>query len=347
MARKIRLCALLLILLLLGGCLTANTDIPLEESSSRRPPESSGAESSTAPSSAAEPAKGTPVPAAASQPEPTAEPTPAFTPYQAPELATARFDPSAASGENGVLIDLSGVSKGYVAVSAVGEARMKFRVEMGEQVYNYDLPSDGTPTVYPLQCGDGSYIFRALTNTVGSKYALAYSAEAAVRMEDEFQPFLRPSQYVDYDADSKCVQLAAELASQQPDALGVVKAVVEYICGNVTYDKEKAATVSKGYLPSPDETLASGKGICFDYASLAAAMLRSQGIPTKMIFGNVEPDGLYHAWNMFYTEESGWVTLDYQVDEGTWSRLDLTFSANGADQEFIGDGTHYTDVYFY
>ena len=37
---------------------------------------------------------------------------------------------------------------------------------------------------------------------------------------------------------------------------------------DVTYDEDKAATVETGYLPDIDETLSTGKGICFDYAGL-------------------------------------------------------------------------------
>ena len=76
-------------------------------------------------------------------------------------------------------------------------------------------------------------------------------------------------------------------------------------------------------------------------------MLRSQGIPTKMVFGDVSPDDIYHAWNMFYTEETGWVTVKYEVKAGSWNRLDLTFSANGADSSFIGDGGNYLDELYY
>ena len=39
---------------------------------------------------------------------------------------------------------------------------------------------------------------------------------------------------------------------------------------NISYDEEKARTVESGYLPDVDETLESGKGICFDYAALNA-----------------------------------------------------------------------------
>ena len=91
----------------------------------------------------------------------------------------------------------------------------------------------------------------------------------------------------------------------------------------------------------------SGKGICFDYAALAASMLRSQGIPCKLIMGNVSPDDLYHAWNMFYTEETGWITVEFSVSAKSWNRLDLTFSANGEDQKFIGNGENYTDMKWY
>ena len=105
--------------------------------------------------------------------------------------------------------------------------------------------------------------------------------------------------------------------------------------------------MQSGYLSDPDSTMSTGKGICFDYAVLAAAMLRSQGIPTKMVFGYVAPNGIYHAWNMFYTKETGWVTVSFSVNKETWTRLDLTFSANGADSAFIGNGTNYADVYYY
>lgn len=347
MAQKIKLLPALLVFILLGGCMTAHTDIPLEELNSTSSPSALSSSPPSKQPSGSDPSSQEAVQSVPEEVRSQAPEEAGFTPYQAPEFARADFDPDAAQGANGVLMDLSGTEKGYVAVSAIGDARMKFRVEMGEKIYDYDLPSDGTPTVYPLQSGDGSYILRALTNTVGTKYAEAYSVETQVQLEDEFQPFLRPSQYVDYSEDSSCVKIAAELAAKEPDALGVVDAVFEYICSNVTYDKEKAAGIKKGYLPSPDETLSSGKGICFDYASLAAAMLRSQGIPTKMVFGNVQPNDLYHAWNMFYTDESGWVTVGYEVESNSWSRLDLTFSANGGDTEFIGDGTNYADMYYY
>jgi hypothetical protein len=50
---------------------------------------------------------------------------------------------------------------------------------------------------------------------------------------------------------------------------------------------------------------------------------------------------------MFYTKEEGWVTVEFKTNEEDWNRIDLTFSANGADPTFIGDGSNYAQVYQY
>ena len=270
-----------------------------------------------------------------------------FIPYAAPPFASSQYHEDLAEGDGVSFVDLSAVSEGYVAVSVSSAKRLKFQVLKDDATYNYDIASDGTPSVLPLQCGDGHYVFRVMENIEGSKYAQIYLTECDVTLLDEFQPFLRPSDYSNYAPDSACVKKAAELAAECGSALEVVSAVYDYICRTVVYDREKAATVQSGYLPVPDETMLTGKGICFDYASLAAAMLRSQGIPTKVIFGYVSPNDLYHAWNMFYTEESGWVTVKFEVSADTWTRMDLTFSAGGAPDEFVGDGSNYADLYSY
>ena len=276
-----------------------------------------------------------------------AEPGAEAGPYVAPPMKEAAFHPELAETGQRVMLDLSAVSDGVVAVSAQSDKRLKFQVVKGEEAYNYNLASDGTPSIFPLQCGDGEYRFRVMENVVDKKYAELFSRTVDVKLSDPFAPFLRPSDYVNFNADSACVKKAAELAKTAGTPLGLVAAVYGFVCQTVRYDEELARTVKSGYLPVPDRTMLSGKGICFDYAALAASMLRSQGIPTRMVFGYVAPDQLYHAWNMFYTEETGWVTVSFEVTANSWVRLDLTFAANGADSQFIGDGSNYADVYYY
>ena len=267
--------------------------------------------------------------------------------YRAPGMHVSSFHRDSAVGENGVLIDFSGAEEGYIGVSGQSSGRLKFQVIKDGDTYTYDLKSDGTPSIFPLQLEDGMYSFRVLENVSGTKYAVLYSIDETISIEDSFVPFLCASDYVNYTEKSACVKKAQELAASASDVNGVISAVYEYVCKTVKYDKVKAKTVQSGYLPDPDETLSTGKGICFDYASLTAAMLRSQGIPCKVIFGYVSPNEVYHAWNMFYTEEKGWVTVKFEISPKNWNRMDLTFSANGADGNFIGDGSNYKDVYCY
>ena len=266
--------------------------------------------------------------------------------YEVPEIEASYFNEEAAEYKNGAYIDTSNVSKGYVAVSAKSDARLKF-VVVKEETYYYNLSSEGDVSIFPLQSGDGDYIFKVMENISENKYACLFETSATVTLEDEFQPYLRMNDYVNYTEDSNCVKIAKGFSAASATDLDVISQVYDYVCDNVTYDRDKAENVQSGYVPDPDETLATGKGICFDYASLAASMLRSQGIPTKLIFGYVAPNGVYHAWNMFYTKESGWVSVEFSANEEEWTRMDLTFSANGSDSQFIGDGSNYAEVYQY
>lgn len=262
-------------------------------------------------------------------------------------IVLSPYNPDGLEGTPEAGVDTSSLSQGYVCAVGVSDSRLKFQVACGDAAYNYDLPQDGTPIVCPINMGDGSYTFRVMQNTSGDKYVELFSTSAQVALDSEFEPFIRPSFYCSYDASSAAVKKASELVADAANEGDVLRAVYSYIVSNVAYDNDKAAELATqtGYVPNPDETLASGKGICFDYASLAGAMLRSLGIPTKIITGYVSPDGIYHAWNMVYIDGS-WHTVEISVDPDTWTRVDLTFAASGA-LDTVGDGSGYTDRYVY
>ena len=263
--------------------------------------------------------------------------------YRAPSFASSPFNSSAAAGQNGAFIDTSSSGCGYVAAKASSGKRLKFQVIHDGTTYSYDLPGNSSPTSFPLQTGSGNYTFRVMQNTTGNKYATLYSVTKSVSLRDSFQPFLRPNQFVDYCSSSSCVRKAASLASSADSDVEVAASIYAYIRDHIRYDHAKASSVSSGYVPNPDSTLASGTGICFDYASLAAAMLRSQGIPTKLITGYVSPGSLYHAWNMIWLDSTGWIAVNLKATGGQWDRIDLTFAAGGANIS----GTGYTNRYTY
>lgn len=268
--------------------------------------------------------------------------------FQRPDLVLSPFDPEAAIEQNGALIDISHVQEGYVAASATSSSRLKFQVASDTYEYNYDLPSDGTPISCPLTAGDGTYTFTVWENTSGNRYVeLASVADTQVTLADEFQPFIRPSIYCDYNAESASTKLANDLCADAQNQGDVVRAVYDWIVNNVAYDEPKAIELADatGYIPFPDATISDQDGICFDYASLAAAMLRSQGIPCKIVTGTVSPDNIYHAWNMVYIDGT-WVDTYIDIESNTWTRIDTTFAAGGG-STYAGDGTNYTDRYTY
>ena len=209
------------------------------------------------------------------------------------------------------------------------------------------MPNDGTPIVYPLAFGDGAYTFRIMLNTQGNNYVELYSTTASVSLESEFAPFVMPNVYCDFNEESSCVKKARELVANSTNEAEALEAICTWIVDNVSYDDAKAEQLKSaaGYVPNPDETLAIGTGICFDYASLGAAMLRSQGIPTKIVTGYVSPGNIYHAWIMVYIDGT-WKSAQFSVSPNTWSRVDLTFAASGGGEN-VGDGESYTDRFVY
>lgn len=263
------------------------------------------------------------------------------------EPLLASFNEVPASESGVATIDTSGLANGYVGASAVSQTRLKFQVSLNGVDSNYDLPSDGTPIICPINMGDGAYTFTIYENTSENRYATVYGVSENVQMASEFEPFLRPNMFSWYDPSSACVAKANELTAGAANEGDALKSIYNWIVDNIDYDRDKAAALAEatGYVPSPDETLQNGTGICFDYATLAAAMLRSQGIPCKIITGYVSPDNIYHAWNMVYIDGS-WVSAYIDVQAQTWTRIDTTFASGGA-AEFIGDGTAYTDRYVY
>lgn len=267
-------------------------------------------------------------------------------PYEIPAFLDSGFHEETARDCGAVLFDASGAAQGYVAVSARSEQKLKLQVSCGEMTYTYNLDSAGEPAVIPLNMGDGSYTFRLMENIGGSKYACSWKEDLQVQQEDEFQCFLRPSQLVNYTEGSACVAEAKRLAENCETDADAAAAIYKYLVRHISYDSEKAATVEPGYLPDPDETLASRKGICFDYASLAAAMMRSLGIPCKLIMGYVD-GSLYHAWNTFYTREQGWVTVEIKVSSHFWTRIDTTMAAGGTSANDLLDDSKYTTRYTY
>lgn len=252
-------------------------------------------------------------------------------------------------------IDYSNAADGYVMVCfhAASDKRLKVKVTgpVTEGGYQYNL-TQGQWTTFPLSDGNGAYTVKVYEQVPNGKYAAVLTAELTVTLSDEFAPFLRPNQYVDYAGAVNTLAKAEELTAGETDTLKKVEKVYDFVVEHLTYDTALAQSVQSGYLPDLDKVLAEGKGICFDYAALMTAMLRSQGIPCKLVVGYVgtQPPA-YHAWISVWVEGEGWVDGAIFFDGNTWQRMDPTFASSGqgsqAILQYIGDGSNYSERYLY
>ncbi len=252
---------------------------------------------------------------------------------------------------NSVTVDASNTSQGYVMVSYTGgSSKIKVQViKSGGETYNYDLNARSAYEVFPLTEGNGKYTVRVLEQVQGNQYAVKSSNDISVTLVNEFEPFLYPNQYVNFSAGSEVVKKGAEVSASAADAIGVVTNVYNYVTKNFTYDTALANSVQVGYLPNVDDVLAKKKGICFDYAAVMTAMLRSQDIPTKLVVGYT--GSIYHAWVNVYIEGQGWVDNIIYFDGYNGNLMDPTFASTGGQdpsiQEYINNSANYQAKYSY
>ena len=252
-------------------------------------------------------------------------------------------------GNDIVSIDASNVSEGYVMVrhqGGVDKVKLQSTTPDGT-TYSYTL-AIGSFEAFPLSGGDGSYHIDILEHAYDDMYAIAFSQDINVTLNDEFRPYLYPNQYVWFTKDYKAVSYAASLSEKSSNDLDYVEQVYNYVIDNISYDEELAENVQADYLPNIDRTMDTKKGICFDYASLMSAMLRSQGVPTKLVVGY--SGDAYHAWISVYLSEIGWVDNIIEFDGKNWSLIDPTLAANNSSKsvaKYVGDGSNYTVKYSY
>ena len=263
-----------------------------------------------------------------------------------PVVLTGQADGTVTYGSEGVTIDASHISEGYIMVYYTGtNEKVKLQITgPDEVVYTYDLHGDYE--TFPLTAGSGSYTVGVFENIEGTSYSTLFTQTIDVKIDDEFGPYLYANQYVNFNGDSKVVEKAEELSKPCNDDLEVIEQVYNYMISNFTYDYDKAESVQSGYLPDVDEVFEAQTGICFDYAAVMAAMLRSQRIPTRLEVGYA--GDVYHAWISTYIEEQGWVNGIIQFDGKNWELMDPTFaSTSSKPEDFITNTDEYITKFVY
>lgn len=248
-------------------------------------------------------------------------------------------------GTSPLVLDTSNIKQGYLtAVSDSDDQKMNVQLTSEDgTVYSYFV-SPGESAVIPFSSGSGTYQVCCYQQIDGSQYAALYADTLEVSLENEFLPFLYPNQYVNFTPDSKASKLALSIVSEDTSDVNALQAIYNYVVQNLTYDYDLADSVESGYIPDVDHTLETKKGICFDYAALTTAMLRSRDIPCKLQIGYAGT--VKHAWISVYIRSKGWVDKAVEFNGDSWSRMDPTFDSNSKDEEtiqqYIGDDDNYS-----
>ncbi|SDD63550.1 Transglutaminase-like superfamily protein [Paenibacillus sp. UNCCL117] len=235
----------------------------------------------------------------------------------------------AAKADSASWLDAGKLEQGAFGIvyESAAAAKTKLMVSKDGVNYTYDLAGDGEEEYFPLQLDNGTYKISILQQVTGNKYKPVHSDMLELDMQDKSDVYLHSIQNVNWHEAQTVTDKALELTKDLKTEREKAEAIYSYIASNLVYDYELAASVQTGYIPDLDQVLAVQKGICYDYASLFAAMNRSLGIPTKLLMGESKNVKEYHAWNEILIDGE-WLTVDTTVDAGTGSR---TFAKNAGD----------------
>ena len=219
-------------------------------------------------------------------------------------LANSNYDP-----------DRTTVGAVGVRFLSGGDARVKTRVQKDTVNYDYDLFGRSTFEYFPMQLGNGDYSVTLFENVGDNRYRVVERRSVTATVKDVLDVFRNSIQTVRWADDMEVVKKADLLTAKLKTDRQNIDAIYSFVVKNFSYDYDKIKTLKSTYVPDPDLILKAGKGICYDYSAVFGAMLRSQGIPVKLIKGYTDNVQEYHAWNeVWLADEKRWVVVDTTYD---------------------------------
>ena len=209
------------------------------------------------------------------------------------------------SNKGFVSVSMPPMKKGYTAYVVIekGKENYSFKLEYGQ---NIPLPfKSGVYNIILYQGGGEDDFIEIERKTITASFTPIASALQ--------QTILSPGLS---DAHVQQIMKAQFKDWKHWSVEKRIQTVHTYITNTYQYDYELAENPEVWYLPSAKRLVSTGKGICYDLASLNASILREMGIPTRIVMGYPTDISIYHAWNEVYVNKS-WKLVDTTVDLGT------------------------------
>jgi hypothetical protein len=214
------------------------------------------------------------------------------------------------------ILNKENVEKGIIQVKIVNasDKKMKALVEKDGVRYTYALRAKSAET-FPLQMGPGIYTVSTMENVSGNQYKVLSKESFTMNNANENIIYLNSIQLIDWNTTMKAIIKALEITSGLSTEDEKFNAIYKYMTETFAYDYDKIATLTTDYIPDIEAIFAAKKGICYDYASVMASMLRSVGISAKLCMGYTDYVEVYHAWNEVYLgSQKKWCIVDATVD---------------------------------
>ena len=223
-----------------------------------------------------------------------------------------------------------------VAYTSSSGKKAKLIIEKGDSKYTYNLNCNGKTESFPLQLGSGAYKATVLENISGNSYRIVDSAQVMANMSDEKAVYLGSIQNIDWNRQNQAIKFAVNLTSSTSDIGEKARLLYSHIVNNYKYDYNKLASLPTTYLPNIDTTYQTKTGICYDFSSLFASMLRSQGIYAKLVKGYTPNATGYHAWNEVYDQKTkSWLIVDTTYDLQVIKKKKITMSKKQSDYQKV------------
>jgi hypothetical protein len=193
----------------------------------------------------------------------------------------------------------------WYCVRGPGEELATYPVNVVNGYFQLDIKLRFGPGKYTIWVGDNPQRFDG---------TLRFQIENTSPADERYTA---SSPYVDsYNPAIK--ELTSTLVKPQMSELDKLQTIYDWITNNISYDYQ-AYNTNQNQLVTASTTLKNKKGNCRNYSFLMAALARSAGLQTRVIYGQryspSKKQWYPHAWNEVYAD-GRWIKLDATYDAG-------------------------------
>ena len=203
------------------------------------------------------------------------------------------------------------VNDSYCTIDYESDKKLKVGITYNDKTTYYDYKSSCSLN-YPFDKGNGEYAIYLYEQICGNKYKLIEKEKTTVELaEDSIEQYLISTYEINFSKNGVISKTASKLCKKCISDWERVFIIKNHVDKRISYDYDFAQQIENKiintHIPNPLKTWRIKKGICYDIASLFAAMCRSQDIPCVIKKGYI--NDAYHAWNEVYIDGE-WYSID-------------------------------------